>query len=295
MKNKRFIAALLSAAVSASFFSGSAVAADNAEEANTLHKVTFLDLEGNTFKVIDVADGEIIDYSSINTDSMHRHIDAYTEEKFSKWSIMPETVDKDVTIEALYSRVKLSFDSLPDRIKYLTKEGSISTEGMKVSVTTTTQLADKDETGNYILEGTKVDITPSCKITPSKLQDVFKDGKMSGKVTVYASGESLPVASFDVFYLDLPGDVNRSGRMEADDASLVLKEYTELSSNANALSDGVAIDSNGKMLSGEEFIAYADVNCDRKLTADDASMLLRFYTLVSSDADTKWSDIADIK
>jgi len=314
MDKKRLISAVLSAAAAASLLSLNVYAEDTpgeaaegtsessseetSEAATVLHKVTFLDFNGEVLQTIEVADGEKIDYSRIDTRSMHRHTDPYTEEAFSQWNMTPETTDKDITIEALYKRLKLSFDRQPDRVKYFEKSGDISTEGMKVNVTYVAQLPEKDETGNYILEGNKVDITKSCTVTPVKLQDIFKDGRISGNVTVYASGESQPIASFKIFCLDLPGDVNRSGRMEADDASFVLKKYTELSSNANALGDEVIVSSGSdgeKKLSPEEFIAYADVNCDRKITADDASLILRYYTMVSSNPETKWSELVDIK
>lgn len=316
MDKKRIVSAIMSAAAAASLLSLNAYAEDTArdtveegtsseaasevptEENTVLHKVTFVDFDGNPMQTLEVADGEKIDYSKINTDILHRHTDAFTEEKFSKWSITPETTDKDITVEALYSRAKLTFDSQPQRVKYFDNTGDISTAGMKVSVTTETQLAEKDETGHYILEGTKVDITPSCTITPVKLQDVFKDGNISGNITVYASGESKPVASFKIFLLDLPGDMNRSGKMEADDASLVLRKFVELSENENALGDEVVVSTGSdgvKKLSADEFIAYADVNCDRKISADDASLILRYYSMVSSNPESKWSELADIK
>lgn len=65
------------------------------------------------------------------------------------------------------------------------------------------------------------------------------------------------------------GDANGDGRIDANDATLVLVYYS-------LISTGEPI-----MLTDEEYIA-ADVNGDRKLDSSDATTILQYYTYIST-------------
>lgn len=83
-----------------------------------------------------------------------------------------------------------------------------------------------------------------------------------------------------VFHLNksILGDVDGSGAVNADDASLVLKEYAKISTT-----------NKGTFTAAQ--IKAADVNGDTAVNADDASSILKYYALTSTGKTADWSEI----
>lgn len=83
-----------------------------------------------------------------------------------------------------------------------------------------------------------------------------------------------------VFHLNktLLGDVDGSGAVDAEDASLVLKEYARTSTT----NKGTFTPAQNKA---------ADVNGDTAVNADDASSILKYYALTSAGKTADWSEI----
>ena len=73
------------------------------------------------------------------------------------------------------------------------------------------------------------------------------------------------------------GDINMDGKITAVDASLVLSEYANLSS-----------DLEGEFTDRQ--FALADINGNEKIEATDASSILWFYAELSSGNDPSWDD-----
>lgn len=83
-----------------------------------------------------------------------------------------------------------------------------------------------------------------------------------------------------VFHLNkvMLGDVDGSGAVNADDASLVLTEYAKISTT-----------NKGTFTAAQ--IQAADVNGDTAVNADDASSILKYYALTSAGKTADWSEI----
>ncbi len=74
------------------------------------------------------------------------------------------------------------------------------------------------------------------------------------------------------------GDINSDGIVDANDASLVLAEYSLLSTGDNS-----AFDSRQKL--------QADVNHDDIINANDASKILEYYSKNSTGGNASWDEI----
>lgn len=87
--------------------------------------------------------------------------------------------------------------------------------------------------------------------------EVFPEGKYTKSLNIAVSDRLL-------------GDVNKSGKIDASDASKVLAEYAELSSGEN-----------GSFTAAES--AAADTNGDGLVSAIDASNILSYYAYLSAE------------
>ena len=135
---------------------------DGTEPVDTKYTLTFTDFDGNIMKTMEVSPDEKIDYSQIDTSSLHTHPDIYTEQDFYMWSATPEYINSDTVINALYKKATISVDGVPDKTEYYTTNGNVSLDGLSVSIRTDKQTPVTDENGSYVVSSQTEDITSSC-------------------------------------------------------------------------------------------------------------------------------------
>lgn len=242
--------------------------------------ITFLDFDGNPMTTIDVEDGDPINYESIDTSKLHKHIDVNTEQEFSSWDIKPDFADKDYTIRALSKTATIKFNKPPIKKRYFSTRGNISLKGLEVSIKLVVQTPEKDDKGNYKTEESIVDVSESCIAEPSKASEAFANGNKA-TITVYPSGDKKSLCKFDIVCYRNLGDVNLDGSIDSADASQVLSAYANM-----AASRTYEITDKLKEL--------ADVNMDKYVDTRDASYILKYYALASTASDfMDWEDILD--
>lgn len=247
-----------------------------------VYKITFLDFDGNKMQELEVTEGEAIDYSRVDTSVLRKHIDKYTEQEFSQWNVSPEIAESNLTIKALYRTATLKFESVPTKHRYVRSSGDIDTGGLKASITLRTQLPQTDDNGQYIVETKVADISMSCILKPSKLEDAFADGKTEASIEIFPIGAEKSLASYTINLVSDIGDVTRDGRIDAVDASRILRAYADLNSDEH------------KEIS-DDMLKYGDINDDGILDATDASLVLRYYVISSAHKTPDWEEIAGIK
>ena len=276
MNIKKIIAATLSAALIMCPGTTAALSSTNAE---TTYTVTFLDFDGKVFFTQSVGAGGNIDYSFIDTSSLHRHVDAYTEQEFCGWSSTPSTVNSNITIQALARTAVISVDGLPTKTRYYTKSGNVATGGLNISITISTQLPEFTVEGEFKTTVTKVNITNTCTIKPSTLAEAFKSSD-TAEIKVYPINTSQPICSYTITNYQYLGDVDQNGKTDSVDASAVLTKYAQMAANQDYTLDA-------------EFVRRADVNFDGIVDARDASTILKYYAVVSTNSAATWDNIID--
>ena len=296
MKIKHIIAAFmaaatLSAAVPMSIYaeqSAETTSTDTSEEPSepqteaVTYKVTFLDFDGKPLKVVEVSEGAPIDYSSVDTSVLRKHLDKYTEQEFLQWNVSPETADSDLTIRALYRKATISFGNEPQRHRYVYAEGDIDTTGLKVSITIESQLPETDDSGAFRSVKNTIDISESCTVRPGSLAEAFADGKNEAVIEIVPLGDTKALAAYNIELVSDIGDVTRDGKIDAIDASAILRAYADLNSDSH------------KEISAD-IKKYGDINDDGVIDATDASFVLRYYVLYSANKSPDWREIAGIK
>lgn len=242
--------------------------------------IKFLDFDGKLMTTLEVEEGDPINYSSVDTSSLHKHLGVNTEQAFSSWDIKPSFADQDYTIHALSQTATITFKKPPQKYRYFSARGNVILDGLEVSVTKTVQKPEKDKNGNYIVEENIVDISASCKASPSSLTEAFaKSDKAT--ITVYPLGDKKSICQFDIIcYRDL-GDVNEDGYINSTDASAVLTAYANMAASKNyTVSD--------------KFVSLADVNMDGSVNARDASHILNYYAKTSTTTEfMDWESFFD--
>lgn len=236
-----------------------------------MYTVTFLDFDGNVMDVLEVEEGDPINYSAIDTSVLSKHIDIYTEQAFSSWSIKPDFAFDDYVIQALYKTATISLDDHPAKRYYFSTKGNVSLAGLKVSIKLFVQTPEKDENGEYIIEESDVDISESCIASPASLAEAFADGDKA-RITVYPRGDSKELDSFDIICFRDLGDVNEDGAINTADAALVLDAYANMAaSKDHKLTD--------------KFKKLADVNMDGFVDTRDATYILKYYAAASASSE----------
>ena len=247
-----------------------------------VYKITFLDFDGKEMKVLDVTEGDKIDYTQVDTSVLRKHIDKYTEQEFSQWDNAPETAESDLTLKALYRTATLKFESAPSKLRYIKAVGDIDSSGLKASITLRTQLPETDENGQFKIDTKVADISMSCQFKPASLEEAFADGKTEAKVEIFPINSEYPLSSYTINLVSDIGDVTRDGKIDAVDASRILRAYADLNSDEH------------KEISAET-MKYGDINDDGILDASDASLVLRYYVISSAHKTPDWEEIAGIK
>ncbi|MDE6102719.1 MAG: hypothetical protein K2F73_07070, partial [Ruminococcus sp.] len=167
------------------------------------YTLTFIDFDGNVMETMEVSPDEKIDYSKIDTSSLHSHIDIYTEQDFYMWSSTPEYINSDTAINALYKRATISVDDIPHKTEYYTTNGNVELDGLSVSISTDTQTPVTDENGNYYVNTQTENITSSCYAEISSLEELFADGK-TATVNILPPGDDKPIVTYEITLLDEP-------------------------------------------------------------------------------------------
>ena len=270
MHKNKFIAAAMAFAILPS-------AASLCNAADEKHTVKFVDFDGNVMQTVTVASDEQIDYDAIDTSSLNKHIDKYTERDFAAWDMTPTYTDKDITIHALSKTAFISLDGLPAITKYFSRSGRVDLYGFKAAITVTTQTPQKDANGNYITETNTVDITSSCTATPSNLKEAFYTSD-SAQIDIVPMGDDKPLYSYVIYCYDFLGDVNSNGLVDSVDASAVLTTYARYAADASYTIDA-------------DFKKRADVNMDDSVDARDASIILKYYAISSVNGKADWNEL----
>lgn len=245
----------------------------HSEEAIT-YTVQFLDFDGEIMHTVTVEEGGTIDYTSIDTSSLNSHIDDYTQVRFYAWDKTPETITEDTTIQALYQKAALSIDSEPIRREYFANSGNISIDGLKVSITMTTQAVSNGIIVDNIEE---VNITDGCTIQPATLDEAFTEENVA-TVSVLPpytdSSQSRPLITYEIYLTEL-GDTDDSSTVDPVDATNALIHYSYLSMN----SDGTLT---------EEQANAADIDRNGTVDVVDATQILQYYSYKSFDDTLNW-------
>lgn len=276
---KRIITALLSVSVLAAGFSAKGADQVYADEGEEVYRVTFFDYDGKPFTVLEVKEGEKIDYSLVekeNYSKLNYHNDKYTQVRFSSWSKTPETVKENTNIMALSETGVIKLVSLPAQTEYLVKTGPINLDGLKVSITVTTQKVN-NLGGVYTEKSFIENIAASCTTIPKSLSEAFSKEDTS-LISIYPPNSVLPIAEYEITYLSDLGDVCLDGAVDSVDASYVLSHYASVSTS-------------GKGILDETQCANADVNRDGNIDAVDASYILMYYSLQATGKKPDWQNI----
>ena len=247
------------------------------EPVETKYTLTFTDFDGNIMKTMEVSPDEKIDYSQIDTSSLHTHPDIYTEQDFYMWSATPEYIDSDTVINALYKKATISVDGVPDKTEYYTTNGNVSLDGLSVSIRTDKQTPVTDENGSYVVSSQTEDITSSCYAEVPSLAELFADGK-TAVVNVLPPGDDKPVATYEITLFDELGDINNDGLVDSVDSTFVLRAYADISAHGNMTLD-------------EKQVKICDVNRDGLVDTVDATAISIYYAQISAGRTPVWEEI----
>lgn len=273
--NKKIILGAVSTALIFQSVSFGNVSADEAStDDTTMFTVEFFDFDGNKIETLDVENGKAIDYSSIDTSKLDVHVDEYIEKRFKSWDVMPKTATENLKIYALSETAQLKLVSSPTRTEFYSKVGNISTNGLKVTITITTETSEFDDDGKRCTIKSVTDITESCKVTPQNLKQAFADSD-TAVVMIFPIDTEIPILTYNISYFANLGDVNSDNMVNAVDASMVLTDY--------------AVVSTGKPSElNENQLKCADTDANGTVNAIDASRILTYYANTSTGGSVEW-------
>lgn len=137
-----------------------------------------------------------------------------------------------------------------------------------------------NKTGRAVLESKSFDFTwvPAAdgkKLTITKPDGSTFDLAHDGTDLIFYVSEGK---ALNLRHGELPvdlGDPNHDGKVDANDASFVLVQYSKLSTGGSGL-----------LTENEKYAA--DVNDDNKIDAKDASIVLAYYSYLSTGGDEKF-------
>jgi S-adenosylmethionine hydrolase len=285
MKKNKIVAAIMSLIMT----SASMPFYANAQDTVT-HTITFLDFDGNVMTRLKVEDGKKINYSKVDTSSLDKHIDNYTERSFYKWSETPDTITSDITVQALSQTYTLSIKEAPIVRRYVYMDDPLTLEGLNVEIVKENQIAERDENGEYKTESTVENIGGSCYCKPDSLEAAFSGaedidsyGTKSADVTVYTRNNQ-ELFTYKIYYVPKFGDVTHNNRYDVTDATYMLKVCSNLS-NPN-----INIDVS------DDLFMYGDVDGNRRITTYDATCILKFCAMIASRQNAPdWRKIVKVK
>ncbi|MBQ8296186.1 MAG: hypothetical protein IJX77_00205 [Ruminococcus sp.] len=221
-----------------------------------------------------VEDGQIIDYSLVDTSVLYRQIDKYTQIRFHAWDINPKTATQDYTIQALSETGVIELVSPPAQKNYFNQNGDVNLDGLKVNITLVTQTSEYDNNGNRKTTRSVTDIAKSCYATPSVLSEAFKDGS-TADILIYPPESDLYIYEYKIYYLKGLGDIDSDGSINAIDASLILTHYALISTGSHSSFT-------------DEQLNNADIDRNGSVNAIDASMVLTYYAQAATGQNPSW-------
>lgn len=246
---------------------------------DTSYKMTFLDFDGEVMQTIEVKQDEKIDYTQIDTASLHRHIDRYTEQAFHAWSATPETINSDTTVQALYKKATISVEGFPTKTEYYTPKGDVKLDGLSVLITLEVQTPLTDENGEYYVNSQTENVINSC-YADKKLDELFTDGK-TAEVNVIPSGDDKPIFTYEITLFDSLGDTNGDSVIDSVDSSFILQTYASLSTG-----EKIEFDENQNKI--------CDINKDGLIDSQDATFILIYYSESSTGNVPVWEEIVPV-
>lgn len=235
------------------------------------YTVNFLDLDGKPYFTINVPSGRQIDkqvIGQIDTSKLRRQVDVFTQEWFSEWYGIPDIVTGNIDIKPLTTTGTISLEQVPEKTTYYSLSSDISKEGLLVNITLVTQTGI-DENGNYTTKKEIVDISSTCSTEPETAAEAFASGEKAS-VNIFPINSDHPIGTYDISFVAGIADVNEDGCINGTDATIVLNEYTRLSSDPSSYTVKKSV------------MQYGDMNFDGILTGSDATLLLEYYTILSS-------------
>ncbi len=196
--NIRKLASVITAVLIIPLHCFHSVYAETAEQET--HTVTFWGFDkAEELASVEVAHGEEIDYSAVDTSTLNTHLNKFTERRFLCWDQMPETAQEDIEIQALYEEARIDLVATPGKLTYDTKTGDIDLTGLYVTVTITSQTAEFDEDGERICKTNVVDISESCETVPADLDTAFAESD-TADVSIYPAGSATAITTYTISY-----------------------------------------------------------------------------------------------
>ena len=245
-------------------------------EEETFYTMTFLDFDGEVMQTLDVKPDEKIDYSLIDTSSLHSHIDMYTEQAFHAWSSTPKYISEDTTIQALYKKASISTEGTPTKTEYYSTGADIKLDGLSVLITLEIQTPVIDENGNYYVNTQTENIIDNCYVEQS-LEELFADDKKA-TVNVIPAGDNKPIFSYEITLFDSLGNANGDDFVNSVDASIISGIYADLATGVE-----LTLDENQQKI--------CDINQDGRIDARDATYVSMFYALSSTSGNAIWENL----
>lgn len=268
---KRIIAAAISLVLTAAALPSTAICAET-------HTVNIYDFNGNVMDTLTIPHGEPVDFRKIDISSLSYHIDDYTQIGFIGWSTYPVSVTEDMNIYALYMKMSIKCTAIPDKREYYSDKGDIRIEGLKVTITKETQLPQKDENGNFLMEQEILDISDTCTAVPATLDKAFAQGKKA-QINILPPGSSRAIVKYNITRFEGLGDVTFDESVDSSDASEILEIYAKSSTGSDP------------GLSADE-VLVCDINRDEAVNSSDSSLILDFYAKsATSDVEISWDDL----
>ena len=241
------------------------------------HIVTVLDYNGNIMTELTVPDGQAAPLDTIDISSLNYYDGIYTQVGFNCWDKDTSNVTSDTTIKALYKKMTISLQKLPDKTEYYSPAGYVDLDGLSVYITiyTQTPVSSKND-GSYIVTREEVDIASKCTAVPSYLPDIF-NGSDSAEISIYPISSDKPIASYKINYYPELGDADGDGHISSLDASYILKAYSQASIGS-------------PLVTTETQLKRCDVDLNGSITANDASMVLKYYAFASTVDVPNWDE-----
>ncbi len=241
------------------------------------YSIKFLGFNNELLYETEVEKGGVIDYDAVDTDSLQKNINKYTEVRFSAWDYNEKYASKDVEIHALSETATISLVSEPKRREFFSKKGDIDLDGLKVSITLVTQKPEKDASGLRKTEKKVVNIESICTATPSTLDEAFRNGD-TATVNIFPEASVLPILTYDISYFGGLGDIDSDGIVDSSDASIALSYYAQSSTGAIDEID-------------EDILSRGDVDRNESMDSSDASFILRYYAENAVGAEPDWEEM----
>lgn len=238
------------------------------------YNITFYGFDEKTvIGQLKVSPDEPIDYSKIDTSSLHTHINTYTERDFENWDNTPKYASSDMKIYALSKTATLLWNKLPKKTVYYSANTEISLNGFDGAVKIETQLPQKDSSGSRLVKTETHSILLSCFTVPKTAGEAFANGNTSSVIDIYSLGQpDKAICSFKIENRIGTADIDNNSIIDARDAAMLLHESVMQSSFTNYIIP-------------ENIKKWGDIDKNGIIDTKDAALILRYSSLASSYQD----------